>query len=249
MADDSLMTQARSLWQTLAAAPVTFPSGTGAHVVASAESQMCPPSWVGIVVLGDSAIATVPTEAAVGPVEHVLSRLATESITRPEVLGSALPVRAMLGPATLAYVSRDSFVPSPSESAVERLHPDHSDLLALVKSVGAEDADESGIGEITSPAFVVRERGTVVAAAGYRWWPAATAHLCVLTSENARGRGLARLVAASAVDHALAAGLLPQWRAMPVASRRVARALGFREMGVQLSVDLDFARLEPTDPT
>jgi hypothetical protein len=33
-------------------------------------------------------------------------------------------------------------------------------------------------------------------------------------------------------------GLLPQWRARPEPSRRVARALGFRELGAQLSIRL-----------
>jgi RimJ/RimL family protein N-acetyltransferase len=65
----------------------------------------------------------------------------------------------------------------------------------------------------------------------------------VLTDTAARGRGLAQRVASAAVDRALADGLLPQWRARPPASRRVAQALGFRELGTQLSVYLDPARL------
>ncbi|NUS16469.1 MAG: GCN5-related N-acetyltransferase, partial [Streptomyces sp.] len=43
--------------------------------------------------------------------------------------------------------------------------------------------------------------------------------------------------ASAAVAHALAAGLLPQWRARRVAPRRVATALGFRELGAQFSVE------------
>ncbi|MDN3239685.1 GNAT family N-acetyltransferase [Glycomyces tritici] len=247
MFDDSLIAQARSLWQTLAVVPVAFPSGSGVQVVASPESQMCPPSWVGIVVLGNSAIVTVPTEHAVEPVQHALSRIATESLTRPADLKTVLPVKAVLGPATLAYVSRDSLVPAQPDVAVEWIAPEHPELQAFLESVGGEDADESGIGEITSQAFVVRELGRIVAAAGYQQWPAATAHLCVLTAESVRGRGLARRVAAAAVDHALTARLLPQWRARPATSRRVARALGFWEMGTQLSVDLDLARLLESD--
>lgn len=80
--------------------------------------------------------------------------------------------------------------------------------------------------------FVVREQGQVVAGAGYRVRAGAAAHLGVLTAPQARGR--ARVVAA-AVAHALAAGLLPQWRARAFASRRVAAALGFEELGAQLS--------------
>lgn len=64
------------------------------------------------------------------------------------------------------------------------------------------------------------------------------AHLCVLTAPDARGRGLARQVARAATAHALIAGPLPQWRARPPASRRVAQALGYREAGRQLSVRL-----------
>jgi hypothetical protein len=42
------------------------------------------------------------------------------------------------------------------------------------------------------------------------------------------------------VSRALDDGLLPQWRARPEPSRRLARTLGFRELGAQLSI-----RVEP----
>ncbi len=96
--------------------------------------------------------------------------------------------------------------------------------------------------KITSPAFAIREHGQVVACAGYRDWPCRTAHLCVLTVAPARGRGLARVTATAAVAHAIHQGKLPQWRARPETSRRVARALGFRELGSQVSIRL---RVEP----
>ena len=69
------------------------------------------------------------------------------------------------------------------------------------------------------------------------------AHLSVLTAASARGRGLGRRAASAAVAHAIAAGRLPQWRARPEASRHVARTLGFRELGAQVSL-----RLAPADP-
>lgn len=109
--------------------------------------------------------------------------------------------------------------------------------------MGEEDADESGIEDVTSPVFVVRDGAAVVAAAGYRAWPGATAHISVLTDQRLRGRGLAGRVASAAVAHARADGLLPQWRARREASRKVARALGFRALGQQLSLRLEF-----TDP-
>ena len=101
------------------------------------------------------------------------------------------------------------------------------------------DLDESGIEQITSPAFAVREHGQIVAVAGYRDWPGQLAHLSVLTAAQARGRGLAGLAASAAVTQAIREGKLPQWRARPETSRRVARGLGFRELGSQASIRLD----------
>ena len=142
-----------------------------------------------------------------------------------------------LGPATLAYCDVAGFHPVAS-SAVELVPAGGSDMEGLLARVSAEDADESGLAEITSPAFVVRSGLDVIAAAGYRAWPGDTAHVSVLTVPAERGRGLARVVATASVTHALEAGLLPQWRARLQASRRVARALGFRELGSQLSIRL-----------
>jgi hypothetical protein len=245
---DPLLIRARGLWETLAAVPVSFATSGGLTVVTSPGSGLCPPSWAGIVMLGDAAIATVPTEGAAQVLRRSLAAVPAGSLTRPEAIKAVLPVTEVLGPATLAYVARDGFRPAPAHHAVEQLAPGHRDLRELVRSAGPEDADESGLEEITSPAFVVREGTDVVAAAGYRAWPAATAHVCVLTDPHWRGRRLARQTASAAVAHALAAGLLPQWRARPPASRQVARALGFRELGSQLSVRLDPDGLTETTP-
>ncbi|MFJ1589480.1 GNAT family N-acetyltransferase [Kitasatospora albolonga] len=138
----------------------------------------------------------------------------------------------------MAYLSpEDLRPPGPTGTPTERLPPGHTELRALSAEAGEADAGESGLEEITSPVFVVRDGAArVLAAAGYAHWPRDTAHLCVLTAPGARGRGLARQVAHEATAHALAAGLLPQWRARPAASRRVAAALGYRELGGQLSV-------------
>ncbi|MGW1270855.1 GNAT family N-acetyltransferase [Streptomyces sp. NPDC002491] len=244
MAADPLLVRARGLWETLAAVPVSFAPLGGLTVVTSPESGLCPPSWTGIVLLGDAAIATVPTEGAARTFRHALAAVSAGSLTRPAEIQAVLPVTEILGPATLAYASRDGFRSAPAHDTVEHLPPGHRDLQELVRSVGPQDADESGVEEITSPAFVVREGTDVVAAAGYRTWPAATAHVCVLTAPQWRGRQLARQTASAAVAHALTSGLLPQWRARPAASRRVARALGFREFGSQLSVRL---RLDEPD--
>jgi GNAT superfamily N-acetyltransferase len=150
-----------------------------------------------------------------------------------------LPVVRVLGPATLSYASSDAFrSASPGALAVRQLPGDHPDLRSLEVAAGEDDAGEAGLREITSPAFVIRAGGEVVAAAGYQAWPGRVAHISVLTDPAWRGRGLAQVTASATVAHALAAGLLPQWRARPLASRRVAAALGFQELGAQLSIKL-----------
>lgn len=97
---------------------------------------------------------------------------------------------------------------------------------------------ESGLGEITSPAFVVRIHDEAVGAAGYCMWPSRTAHMSGLTDPEYRRRGLARPTGSAAVTHALEAGSIPQERARAPPSEHVEFALGFRERGAQLSAGM-----------
>ncbi|HWG28434.1 GNAT family N-acetyltransferase [Actinospica sp.] len=192
-----------------------------------------------MVVLGGSAIVAAPSEAAAAVIGEAFSGLTVEAVANAEAVGSVLPVAEALGPATLGYLAEGDFRQMPTGShVVDQLAAGNSELHELEQSAGEADADEAGLGEITSPAFAIRIGGVVAAASGYRIWPRRIAHISVLTAPGRRGQGLARAVASSAVAHALTAGLLPQWRARPAASRRVATALGFRELGAQLSFKL-----------
>ncbi|MGV9268319.1 GNAT family N-acetyltransferase [Kitasatospora sp. NPDC003701] len=92
--------------------------------------------------------------------------------------------------------------------------------------------------QLTRPPIRVVTVRQAVAAAGCRRRPGRAAHLGVLTVPGRRGRGLARATGSAVVAHALAAGLLPHWRARVPASRRVVAALGFRELGEQFGVEL-----------
>ncbi len=169
------------------------------------ESRLCSPGWAGIVVIGGAPLATAPDQETACLIEHALSGLAADALTSAGVLGRRLPIAEIRGPATLAYLDPADFRAHPA--AVEPLDLDHPDLRAFLQATEAADLEESGIGEISTPAFAVRQDGQVVAAAGYRDWPGGTAHLSVLTPR-------------------------------PAASRRVARTLGFRELGAQVSLRL-----------
>jgi len=238
VSSDPLLLRVRGLWADLTAVPVMFAPAAGLRVVVSPQSRLCPPSWVGIVVLGDAAIATAPSDSAAGLLHDALSGLPVEALTDPDTVGSALRVQDVLGPATLAYLHAKAYRPAHGADTTEELPPGHRDLGVLLTSAGDADAGESGLAEITSTGFVVRDAGVVVAAAGYRAWPGAVAHLCVLTAPGCRGRGLARIMASAASAHALSHGLLPQWRARPEPSQRLAAVLGFSELGAQLSLRL-----------
>ncbi len=189
-------------------------------------------------VIGDAALATAPDHGTARLVEQALSGLPAASLTSAEELSRRLRIAEILGPAALAYLDPADFRPQPGDAITGPLDLDHPGLRQFLMAAGTEDVEESGMQEITSPAFAVHEHGQVVAAAGYRDWPCGTAHLSVLTAAAARGRGLARAAASAAVAHAIEEGRLPQWRARPQESRRIARALGFRELGSQVSIRL-----------
>ncbi|WP_408993107.1 GNAT family N-acetyltransferase [Streptomyces sp. 1268] len=238
MSMDPLVSRARALWQELAAEPgAAFGTPGRPSVLVAPGSALAPPSWVGVVTVGDGALITAPTDRAANSVRSALTGLTAAALTDPATVARLLPVADTLGPAVLAYLAPDALRPVGRTAAPATcLSPEHALLRALLAEAGPSDAGESGLADVTSPVFVVRDGTEVVAAAGYEHWTRGTAHLCVLTAPAARGRGLARQVAHAATAHALAAGLLPQWRARPPASRRVARALGYREVGRQLSV-------------
>ncbi|MFI6359129.1 GNAT family N-acetyltransferase [Streptomyces sp. NPDC050743] len=222
MTTDFLLDRARNLWVELAVKSVQFSSLDGVNVAVSPESQLCPPLWTGIVVLGDAGIVTVPSGHIAEQMAGPARKLSRAELVDADRLREVLPVLDVLGPASLFYLDRADFQPVHAGAAVEEVPRDDDGLAALLARAGEEDAGESGLEDITSPAYVLRDGDDLVAAAGYRAWPQSVAHLSVLVAPDCRGRGLARTVASAAVARALDAGLLPQWRARPHPSKRVA---------------------------
>jgi GNAT superfamily N-acetyltransferase len=234
----SLTARSRALWQGLASAPAEF--APALRIVVSPGSRLCPPHWVGLVVIAHEVLATASAADVASTVQQALEALPADSLTDAWILRSQLQVVEMLGPACLAYLDPGEFRPQRAPVAVRQLQLHDGDLQEFIAGSGAEDVDESGIDEITSPAFAAWERGTITSVAGYRDWPGGVAHLSVMTAAAARGQGLARVVASAAVAHAIQLGKLPQWRARTEASRRIARSLGFQELGSQVSVRIQY---------
>ena len=75
MSIDPLLARARGLWEELASAPVSFAPLGGVSVVVSPQSLMCPPGWVGVVLLGGSAIVTAPSDRTAAMVREALANL------------------------------------------------------------------------------------------------------------------------------------------------------------------------------
>ncbi|WP_114905746.1 GNAT family N-acetyltransferase [Ornithinimicrobium murale] len=80
-----------------------------------------------------------------------------------------------------------------------------------------------------------------LAGSGYVVWADKLAHMGVLTSPQARGRGYGVLAAAVGTNAALDAGLIPQWRARwgNEASTRLAQVLGYEPVGSQTTVYIE----------
>lgn len=228
-----LTARSRLLWTSLAGSPVQF--APQVSVAVAPQSRLGPSGWTALVTIAGAVIATAPDPATADTVEQALAGLPAASVTDAGVLAGRLRIAEILGPATLAYLDAEDFSRHDGPPVILA---GPSDLAAFLSAVDPADRAESGIDEITSPAFAVWEDDRVSAAAGYRDWPCRTAHLSVLTGPWARDRGLAKVAASAAVAYALADHLLPQWRARSGPSRHVALALGFRELGAQASLRL-----------
>ena len=205
----------------------------GTQVVVDPESWLAPRGWIGILAIGTTITVSVPRPDLEAPVRLALQSLTAEKATTPEIITPRMPpTRASLGPAVLFY--------PPSGYAASSPELDEASSAALADLLAAADAgdlEESGIAHVESPAFVSRASdGRVAAASGYRRWPNAVADLSVITDLPHRRQGHGRRAAHQAVQHAIEHGLLPQWRARPLASQELARTLGFIAVGAQFSL-------------
>jgi RimJ/RimL family protein N-acetyltransferase len=221
---------ARQAWSRLAGIPLR----DGLQVVVDPESPLGPRGWIAILAVGPTVAASVPRPELQKPVIAGLTGLAGDEATTPDVVVQRLPsARTTLGPAALFY-------PPPGFTAASQQTAELSlqELAGLLAAVDANDLDESGMAHIESPAFVSRSSdGAVVAACGYRRWPNGVAHVSALTHPDHRRQGHGRRAATVAISHAVEHELLPQWRARPLASQRLALALGLVRVGAQFSLE------------
>jgi GNAT superfamily N-acetyltransferase len=148
-------------------------------------------------------------------------------------------VERVVGPAFIGYWTLDT----PASDAERRAQQLES-TAAIARLQAACDPLEwrHGGGDATSAVHfgIVEPGGELSALAGYQIWNENIAHLHVVTHPRHRGRGLGRAVVAAAAEHALDAGLLPQYRTLRenAPSMAIARKLGFVDYGSSVYIGL-----------
>ena len=116
---------------------------------------------------------------------------------------------------------------------------DEEDLLAdLQRECPPDDVTEVGLAGLEHRFVLLDDREAPVAGAGYAEHQGILAHLGVLTPPALRREGHGTLVGALALNDALDAGLVGQWRAREtnLASLALGRRLGFEAVGRQTTV-------------
>lgn len=183
----------------------------------------------GIVIGPDWAVERVSTveDAVLASVSGLL-RLAADH--HPQALGESV----------LAYFDDYCEWPGLTDAAVT---DDPQAVVDLEKSCPPDDVAEVGLAELDSQFALINELDEPVAGAGFDIWGGILAHLGVLTAPSLRGLGHGTLIAALASNAAMDEGLIPQWRSRVDnhPSRRLAKRLGFTEVGTQTTVLLNEA--------
>lgn len=196
-------------------------TGTVSFVRVLGQGFLSGPAWAldSAAGLGDDELTLLP----------VLMGLAAGHNPRP------------LGAAELSYAD------APVEVADLPVSRDDAHVAALESACSAEDTAEVGLGEmphrwvvLDSPADAP-DGAVPLAGTGYVVWADSLAHMGVLTSPHARGRGYGLLAGAVGTNAALAADLVPQWRARwdNEPSKRISEVLGYELAGSQTTMFVD----------
>jgi RimJ/RimL family protein N-acetyltransferase len=139
----------------------------------------------------------------------------------------------VIGPSTHLYLDADPGG-SPGVTA-----PTEDELASLRARAGDDDWRESGFADAAAGrAFGLRRDGVLVAASNLNLFDGLPRDIGVLVAPEARGRGLAPVVARHAASYAVREHGLARWGARDtnLASLAVARRLGFEPFCTQLAM-------------
>lgn len=143
----------------------------------------------------------------------------------------------LVGQAVLAFTDRYAALEGLEDLPVAD-EPER--VAALERACPPDDVTEVGLAGLGRVFVTLDDRDQPTAGAGYAEWQGILGRLGVLTPPEQRRSGRGTAAAALALNDALDAGLVPQWRTRVdnVAARRMARRLGLVEVGAQTTVVL-----------
>lgn len=231
------MDQADQFWAAeLGVAPRVL-RAEGFHVHERVDGD-APPRAI-IVETSTATIVSLPAGQARRFANAGLSFEQMERSPRPYVAACrSTDLLEVRGPAHLAYWPLSSPPPTPRGQA-ELLGGDALTSLGSLRDSAPAEWEEAGVGP-DSRVFGLRVEERIVAVAGYERWPGRIAQLHVFCHPAYRRRGLAAEPLTAAISEALAANLLPQYRARDVnaASVALARRVGLVEYGWMATIRL-----------
>ena len=149
------------------------------------------------------------------------------------------PVGKIVGPAFIGYGDAECLDLDDARRARPCSSPEA--IAKLRAACDAEAWDHGGSKPNHESTFgVFDDANELVALSGYEIWNDALAHIAIVTHPRHQGRGAGRAAVALAAKHALAAGLVPQYRTLRdnEASMSIAKRLGFVEYGFSVYVRL-----------
>ncbi len=162
---------------------------------------------------------------------------------RAALCAEIAPIRpiAVIGPLQLSYLA-DRVPDAAGVASVRQLAASDGVAVAALRRACApsewEDGGALAEGSLRFGAFTGDHQ--LVALAGYEVWGGRLAHLAFVTHPAHRRRGHGQAAARAAASAAVAAGLVPQWRASErnPGAMAVQRALGFVPYGFTMALHL-----------
>lgn len=237
MNDDDLV-RVQRLWRELTTAGQGFFDNALVYKTTDTH-RAAPEGWVAIVRIGWQVVVAGP-DWDLTRIDNNTRQSHPTQLVDPEHLAEFVCPRHTLGPARLYYGAPTGA--APSATTVGPLPVDDERVQSVLADATDEERDECGLAETTSGVYVaLADDGSPAAAAAWTVWPQDVAHVSVLCAAAHRRSGAAFAASHAALTAAIAAGLLPQWRAREGNETSIALAerLGLEHVGTQLSVHLD----------
>ena len=175
-----------------------------------------------------SLVSTVQNAAGSQPLDAVFSL----PFLRQVLSGR---IERLVGPAYLGYRDTPLMLEDPGTRLL--VPGDAGALEGLRREVTVQDWEYGGLA-LEQPIAGSFGGRALISAAGYNVWGDRLAHIGVLTRPHARGSGHGRKCVSAIADHAIAHGLIPQYRTLydNKGAMAIAHALAFEEYGATIYI-------------